>query len=253
MKRSEKILLVLFMLAMLAAAAFSGYQVWNLLQSHTTEQEGFEALEGLVQFHPAADDTPVGGTTNPVNMTQAHGCEMLHSFSGDCVGWLTIPGTSVSYPVMHTPKDPQKYLHRDFFGAYSDSGTPFLDGQCTLDFGNLIIYGHNMIAGTMFGGLKRYRSVDYAQGHQTIVLETQNGTRIFRVFAVAVLDKGNAWYGFLQSNSAEMYNANVNRLLSSAILKIGDAPSAGERLLTLSTCTGVTKSERLVIVAAEGV
>lgn len=247
MKQSKMILPALLMLAMLTMAAISAYHGWALLQNHHIEQDGFEALEVLVQLDPKDDASPDD------DAVQWHDCEMLRSFSGDCVGWLSISGTNVSYPVMHTPKEPQKYLHLDFFGTYSDSGTPFLDGNCTLDSGNLIIYGHNMMAGTMFGGLKRYRSADYAADHQTITLETQDGVRVFRLFAVAVIGKGDPWYGFLQSNSAEMYAANVNRLLSSTIVKLGDPPSNGERLLTLSTCTGVTRSERLVLAAVEGV
>jgi len=51
----------------------------------------------------------------------------LYARNNDLVGWIRIEGTKIDYPVMHTPGDPEYYLHRDFNKEYSDSGTPFLD------------------------------------------------------------------------------------------------------------------------------
>ncbi len=54
-----------------------------------------------------------------------------------------------NYPVMHTPRNPQKYLRMNFYGEYSQSGVPFLDYRCSLDSGNLLICGHNMKNGRL--------------------------------------------------------------------------------------------------------
>lgn len=59
---------------------------------------------------------------------------------------------------MHTPKEPEYYLRRDFEGVYSLRGVPFLDARCYDGCGNYIIYGHYMKDGTMFGSLQAYPS-----------------------------------------------------------------------------------------------
>ena len=71
-------------------------------------------------------------------------CQGLFAQNSDCIGWLCIPDTQLSYPVMHTPDNPQKYLRRSFYGEYSQSGVPFLDWRCGLQSDHLIVYGHNM-------------------------------------------------------------------------------------------------------------
>ena len=40
----------------------------------------------------------------------------LHEENPDCIGWLTIDGTRIDYPVMYRSGDKNYYLHRDFNG-----------------------------------------------------------------------------------------------------------------------------------------
>ena len=60
----------------------------------------------------------------------------LHEENPDCIGWLTIDGTRIDYPVMYRPGDKNYYLHRDFNGEYSANGC-FISGRgmCTRRFG----------------------------------------------------------------------------------------------------------------------
>ena len=212
------------------------------------EQRDFETLEEAVVTQPPVDESDA----DPSETVVYHDIELLVDKNPDCIGWLSIPGTAISYPVMHTPDEPQKYLHRDFSGAYSESGTPFLDYRCNDNGGNLIIYGHNMINGTMFGGLKRYlHETAYLDAHPQIVLETRTGVQIYQIFAVAIVDKADEWYRFRSASAAEPYNDAVQQLVSKVRIYTGESPVYGERLLTLSTCTGVTQRQRLIVVAKQ--
>ena len=68
----------------------------------------------------------------------------LHEENPDCIGWLTIDGTRIDYPVMYRPGDKNYYLHRDFNGEYSANGCLFLAEECVPgNSDNLIIYGHH--------------------------------------------------------------------------------------------------------------
>lgn len=103
----------------------------------------------------------------------------LYRENPDLFGWVQIPDTDLSYPVMYTPEDPEYYLRRAFDGSDSDSGVPFLDGDCTEDGGNYLIYGHNMNAGTMFALLPSYARQDFWEEHPVIrgsIPSTSGGT-----------------------------------------------------------------------------
>ena len=60
---------------------------------------------------------------------EPHSISELISMNSECFGWISIAGTNINYPVMHTPSNPQKYLNKNFYGEYSFSGTPFLDSK----------------------------------------------------------------------------------------------------------------------------
>lgn len=88
----------------------------------------------------------------------------LHEENPDCIGWLTIDGTRIDYPVMYRPGDKNYYLHRDFNGEYSANGCLFLAEECVPgDSDNLIIYGHHMNSGKMFADLEKIRTKDFTK------------------------------------------------------------------------------------------
>lgn len=175
----------------------------------------------------------------------------LFALNSDCIGWLSIPGTVVNYPVMYTPKNPQKYLRKNFNGEYSISGVPFVDWKCIPDSDNIIVYGHNMKNGTMFSGLKGYLKDDFLYAHQTIEFENADGKHRYTVLASVLTDKADAWYSFISAADSDFYSETVEKILNKAKVKTGIIPEYGDRLLTLSTCYGSSKSGRLIIIAKE--
>lgn len=105
------------------------------------------------------------------------------------VGWLTMDGTDIDYPVMQG-EDNAEFLNKDPYGKFSLSGSIFLDSRNTPSFddGYAIIYGHHMEYGKMFGALDRYLDEDYARrhAHGTLLIGRDGQeSRELEVFAVA--------------------------------------------------------------------
>ena len=179
--------------------------------------------EAMVESVTDAETEP---SAEPTEQPAAeHNIQALIAENSDCIGWLSIDGTNISYPVMYTPSEPQKYLRRNFYGKYSQSGVPFLDGRCGLQSTNLIIYGHNMRNGTMFADLKKYVDRDFLNAHRTVKFETADGIRYFIVTEVLRTDITDAWYDRITAEDGKS--------------------------LILSTCYGSGKDGRLLIIAAE--
>ena len=250
MRHSRRVLLILIVLLLLVAAA-CGCHFWRLLHAREQEQQVFESLEEEVAL-PEPSLSPV--TDNADENQQGvvlHDSAALISTNSDYVGWLSIPGTVINYPVMFSPSEPERYLHLDYYKQYSYSGTPFLDARCDPNEGNLIIYGHNMINGTMFGSLKSYRNENYLNSHKTIFLELSDGVHMFEIMSVVSLDKDDLWYSFLHATDADDEASWISDLERKNGVHTGNTPTGTERLLTLSTCTGNRKSERMIVVAKE--
>ena len=259
-KINSRLLFGVFALLLSAVVAFCGVQIRQEYSSRRKDIDTFAELAELAEIKEPdeakeiaelrnGEDTDEG--SNAPALTVRHNIPLLVSRNSDCIGWISIENTAVDYPVMHTPDRPQKYLRRNFYQQYSDSGVPFLDYRCTLDSDNLIIFGHNMRNETMFSALKDYLNDGHPASHSMILLETEDGAHEFTIFAVACVDKLDSWYSFINAESEDAFNEAVQRIIQIAYFTNGDAPEYGDRLLTLSTCYGSTKSSRLIIIAKE--
>ena len=174
----------------------------------------------------------------------------------DFWGWIKIDDTALSYPVMHTPEEPEYYLRRDFEGDYSLRGVPFLDGRCYDGCGNYIIYGHYMKDGTMFGSLQAYAKPAYCEEHPTITLNTADGCEVYTVMAAFYSqvykqeDTGVfRYYQYADLSNEADFAAYVEQVKKAALYDTGVNAQYGEQLLTLSTCSYHTDDGRFVVVA----
>ena len=183
---------------------------------------------------------------------QPHSISELINMNGECFGWVSIDGTNISYPVMHTPSNPEKYLYKDFYGNYSYSGTTFLDTRCSESDDNLIIYGHHVNGGTMFADLCNYQYESYRNAHPNVVLETKNGTAAYRVFSVMKIKSNDYWYNFLNAETERKYDTKIGYALNHSLYDTGITPKYGQHILTLSTCCGSAKDNRIVVLAVKG-
>lgn len=191
-------------------------------------------------------------TEQPVYCTtryQLHSVSDLLSMNSECFGWISIAGTNINYPVMHTPSNPQKYLNKNFYGEYSYSGTPFFDARCSADSTNLIIYGHHMNNGTMFADLCNYTSKDYQASHPTVVLETKDGAFSYSVFSVMKVKSDDDWYKFLTTDLDETYEKWISYAKTKSLYNTEITPVCGQQILTLSTCYGYNQNDRILVLA----
>lgn len=224
------------------------------------EIDDFDKLSVLVADVTVFDETQ--DTTEPKNSESNAEPETTHGVStrnlmplfeknADCIGWVYIEGTAVDYPVMHTPSEPQRYLRLNFDKEYSTAGVPFLKGKCTMECDNLVIYGHNMKNGTMFSDVTQYRNKDYRTEHPVIEFETSEGMKQYTVFAVVYVKNNDGWYDFHTADNETELNEKIEAIKHRALYDTGITPQYGQQLLTLSTCYGATKSDRIIVIGVE--
>lgn len=247
MTKKKRYRVIFFLLV--AVIVLCGFMVGKDLLTQKKEKDEFSELADIVvtEEEPGDENQPVD---NP-KKTKKRNIEKLIAKNGDCIGWIYIAGTEVNYPVMYSVNEPQKYLHRNFYGEYSYSGVPFLDARCSLDSQNLIVYGHNMNNGSMFATIRSYRDKEYYKKHTEIEFETVECCETYQVFAVLSVRTSNDWYGFIDTQSQEEYETFIEKAKSSAMYDTGIMPEYGQQILTLSTCSGGAKDERVLVLAVK--
>ncbi|WP_300843342.1 class B sortase [uncultured Acetatifactor sp.] len=186
--------------------------------------------------------------------------EKLFAQNEDMAAWLVVDGTVIDYPVMQTMEDEIYYLKRDFDGNEDEAGCLILDTDSDLYAGgttNLIIHGHNMKAGTMFGSLDEYRNEDFYSEHKYMELYTETERRCYEVMAVFysqvyyTTDQVFKYYQFFQAQDEEGFQDFYENVKKMSLYDTGVTAELGDCFLTLSTCTYHVEDGRFVVVAKE--
>ncbi|SHK54135.1 class B sortase [Hespellia stercorisuis] len=170
----------------------------------------------------------------------------------DVQGWLTIPGTNIDYPVLQsTESEPEFYLKRNYKKEWSANGSLFLQWNSNVsESQNLIIYGHNMNSGAMFGNLDQYRQYSYWEAHKSVFFQTISGVSEYEIVAVMTADTGI--FPFQQVVfGMEGVDSYVERAKALSVFKTGGSQNVSDHVLTLVTCAYEWDGARIVVVAVE--
>lgn len=247
----EKLLLFLFLLLFLSSSA--------ILLKYRGETSDLQRLAGLVEkSRPASAVTPSLPSASPSEQEETDIFALLSAQNGDFWGWLNIENTEVSYPVMHTPAEPQKYLHLGFDEQYSFHGTPFLDGRCTKTGNFYLIYGHNMRDGSLFAPLLAYADRDFYTAHPDLSLLTADGLTVYAVLGAFYAEAYPTsaenvfrYYDYTDLSDPDQFSAFTAGVRAAARYDTGVTAEYGDTLLALSTCSYHRENGRFVVVAVK--
>lgn len=239
------------------------WQYFSNAKTATDMQEKYtaERKEESIPAKPGAavPNAPVINTVSvpeeskaPVRLLAVDHAGLL-SENQDYIGWLDIPGTKISYPVYFSG-DNEKYLRHAPDLSYQYGGSLFADMDTDENARNIIIYGHNMRSGTMFGRLKDYTGKDFYDEHPYIVLYPADcdGYELYRICSVYTCDGSSVINKTGQIHFADdkAVASYAKKTASYSLHKDFDAAESYERMLTLSTCYGQSYSNTRLIVNA---
>lgn len=183
------------------------------------------------------------------------GYEDLLKINPQIVGWITVPGTRLSFPLLQG-EDNDFYLHHDIYGQESRYGAIFADYKADLYGGesNIIIYGHHMRNGSMFGSLEEYESQTYYEEHSAFFLLLPEEEREYEIIAVLRNDiysrekEPFQYYDYERIETQEKFDEYCQGIKSYSLYDTGRTAEYGDELVTLCTCSYRGRDERLLIV-----
>ena len=253
MKNYKSIICVVAAVCLLGTAAFCGFRIYHHYAQVDEQTEAFEEIAEMVEQAPTEktvpDDTPVSEGEDVLAKYQE-----LYLQNEDMVGWISIAGTTINYPVMQRRNNPNFYLKHNFEKEYSDLGTPYVQENCDIaESDNLVVYGHHIKGGKMFGALEDYKSKSFYEEHKTIQFDTLTEQAEYEIVAVfktvAYSSEGFRYYDFVDAENEEEFNSYVGKCKELALYDTGVTAEYGDRLITLSTCEYSAQNGRLVVVA----
>jgi sortase B len=171
--------------------------------------------------------------------------------NSDVVGWLTIEDV-VAQPIVY--RNNTFYLNHDFDRNVNACGAVFLDVNHPLRAStqNLLLYGHNMKDGSIFGKLQRYLDNNYLHSHFQATLETRFETFTYLIFAVDKVSTDQRASNFLyfwghpSFRDGKTFSSYIDEVYRHSLYTRYLDVEPSDTLLTLSTCFG---DDRLVLFA----
>lgn len=189
--------------------------------------------------------------------------------NSDCIGWLKVDDMVIDYPVMQTPDNEDFYLDRDFNKNASQEGCLIMDTDSVVGDGtkeydykdgtkpstNLIIHGHNMRNGSMFGDLDKYRKQDFEKSHNIIKFSSLYEEREYEIISVFLSQVYMAtqkdvfkYYKFFEAYNKEQFDDFYKNIKKLQLYDTGVTAEYGDEFITLSVCAYHVENGRLVVV-----
>ena len=247
--------IVMLICALVAIGSLSYFTIYNYQASHSSEQ-----VDNLSKIKDENESKLFQKATVKIDDIDAPDIleeyADLFTLNQKLIGWIKIEGTKVDYPVMQTVNN-DYYLDHNFDQEEDRNGSIFLDKDCSIwpRSQNLILYGHNMKSGKMFGSLKSYKEQGFFEKHPQIQFDTIYEKGIYDVmyvFSEVVHDETEVafkYYQFISANSDVEYSSYMKEMSEMSLYDTGVTSVYGDALITLSTCDYTQEAERFVIVA----
>lgn len=166
----------------------------------------------------------------------------LREKNPDIYAWIYIPGTNIDYPVCQSSEDDNFYLDHNIYKEYQFSGTIYSQSMNSRDFDDrvTVLYGHNMLNGSMFATLHNFGDQDFFDEYNTAFVFTKDKLLTYLIYAAYSYDDRHILNSFhVQYDDAflDYIDSTTDPHSYDAIVRDGVEPGLDSKILTLSTCT----------------
>ncbi len=238
--KNEKI--IYYILIGLASAVLAVSLIWL----------GFKIFGGKEDFSAYKNNSSTVSAVLPSNPIDF---DAIQAENPDVCAWIKIPGIEViDYPILQSAPeaDDNYYLDHDINGTAKRAGSIYIQKLNHKDFSdpNTLIYGHNMLNGTMFGQLKKFRNKEFFQENRTIFIYTPNHILEYEIISAFVYDDRHILNSFnfeLETSRMQFFNECLNPTTLTKQLLEGATLEKDDKIITLSTCTANDNERYLVV------
>ncbi len=249
-KKRSNIISNIILLAAVCVFLYAGYNLWQIFSEYNKGTSEYDAIfdQAITLEVPDVTDGAEEEEEAEKEIFKVD-FDKLKSINSDVIGWIRFENPEqINYPVVYGV-DNEKYLKKTFEGKTNAAGAIFTDMINEKDFNdqNTFIYGHNMKNGSMFAMLRKYKSVDFYKENPYFYIYTPDGREMkYQIFSVAIVEDPSESYTKQYTSDAAFENY-LKYIKSVSLYDTGVAVESTSRIVSLSTCTNVTDSQRLLV------
>lgn len=238
-KLVDKIISIIILIVCIIGLVISGSMLWKWVQNNIESNKVMTEINDIAGISDIKEDEDPGAEFG-IDF------EALTAYNSDIVGWIRIPGTSVSYSLVQAENN-NKYLRHSIDLTWNEFGWPFLDYKNSPDFTdkNTVIYGHNITSGLMFADLANIYNGSLGNDVTINIYRKDYRLLTYKVFSTYVYEP-ESYYLTTQFSNDEAYSTYLSAMMSRSVIDFNQTVGVDDNIITLSTCTRDTKN-RIVV------
>lgn len=230
---------------------YSAYQLYTIFAEYDEGDDEYEGVAEEVIVIPEQETDKDEKEEEYVPLQVDF--DKLKQINEDAVAWIYFKEPSeINYPVVQG-EDNDEYLRTTIEGNTNSAGTLFVDAANSGDFSdrNTFIYGHNMKNRSMFGNLRKYKEEAYCKENSFFYIYTPDGKQAkYQIFAACIVEDISDIYQKFYADDEEFLDY-LKLVRSLSLYDVDVELTATSQLVSLSTCTNVTETQRLVVVGVK--
>lgn len=234
-KYKKAILNLILYIILLSILIYSGIKIFKWYKDKTNNNKIVEQIKSTVIVEENNEDGNENGYTVDFNK--------LKEQNNETIAWLKINNTNIEYPVVKGTNN-SFYLNHSFDKSKNSAGWIFADYKNKFDNTdkNIVIYGHNMRDGSMFGSMLNILDAKWYENEENtnITLYTENEKCIYKIFSIYKIESEDYYIKteFSDDNNFEQF---VNTIKKRSIKEFNTDVSKDDNILTVSTCANNNK------------
>lgn len=237
-KRSDIIRRIILVISV-GVFIFAAYNLINIFLAYHKADVIYDNIQQDVLDEDSHTKVVIGEDEQEVEIPFTYNHQALLNINSQGIGYIYIPSIDCRLPMVQGD-DNDYYLTHTFNKEYSANGCLFEDYRINggLSSSQIIIYGHNMRNGAMFGKLKNYQDYSFwnNSGNDVLYIYTGNVIKEYKIFSCYISEAISDTYTFNFPTLESMRDYAVN-MKAKSMYDTGVDVSTATQVITLSTCT----------------
>lgn len=266
MKSKKAIWIIVLIISLLIIAACAVFIIMAQKDSPEIPHVATSATSGETAPATRSEASPTSAAQPPTEL-KPYGYKMsqkeedttlsfdeLMNINHDIYAWIYIPNTAVDYPVVQSISDGNDlfYLDHNIYREYQFSGSIYSEIQNSTRFDDpvTVLYGHNMLNGSMFATLHNFEDEKFFDENNTIFIITQDKVITYFIYAAYTYDDRHILNSFNMLDEdvfREYLDSTLEPRSYNSHVREGVELTTDDRILTLSTCSNGGGNTRYLV------
>ena len=265
MKKVRKPVWIVILCLSIAIVLGAGFYIFHYMTQKDIKREDVSPTVAATQEQTAAADEPTQApverkpveawgykTAEPEELNVSF--DELMEINPDIYAWIYIPNTNVDYPVARSTSDGDDsfYLEHNVYRQYQFSGTIYSEIKNQPDFHDrvTVLYGHNMLNGSMFASLHNFEDPEFFEKNNTCFFLTKDKVYTYLIYSAYTYDDRHILNSFFFGDKKvfqEYLDSTLQPHAYDENVRENVKLDTKNRILTLSTCTNGAANTRYLV------